>query len=58
MGRSPTDTKRGEAKMRTTMREFKKDQLHSGSKTGPKVQSRAQAVAIGLSQAREANRKK
>jgi hypothetical protein len=40
-----------------TMHEFKHGTLHSGSKTGPKVKSRKQAVAIALSQARKAKRK-
>jgi len=30
------------------MREFSEGKLHSGSKHGPKVKSRAQAIAIGL----------
>lgn len=34
-----------------TMKEFKKGKLHSGSKEGPKVKSRAQAIAIGMSEA-------
>ena len=34
-----------------TMHEFKHGQLHSGSKKGPKVTSRKQAIAIALSQA-------
>lgn len=33
------------------MREFKKGKLHSGSKKGPKVKSKKQAVAIALSEA-------
>lgn len=36
-----------------TMEEFKKGTLHSGSKTGPKVKSRKQAIAIGLSEERK-----
>lgn len=39
--------------VRTAMHEFKRGKLHSGSKAGPKVTKRKQAVAIGLSQARE-----
>ena len=58
MAKSPTDKPAGEAKMRTTMREFKKGSLHSGSKKGPVVKSLAQAQAIGLSQARKANQGK
>lgn len=36
------------------MSKFKHGGLHSGSKSGPKVQSRAQAVAIMLSEKRAA----
>ena len=39
-------------KMEKVMREYKHHQLHSGSKTGPEVKSRKQAIAIGLSEAR------
>jgi hypothetical protein len=41
-------------KMEKTMHEFKHGTLHSGSKHGPKVTSRKQAIAIGMSQARKA----
>lgn len=34
------------------MSEFKAGELHSGSKTGPKVTNRKQAIAIALNQAR------
>ena len=44
-------------KMQKTMHEFKKGKLHSGSKKGPKVTDRKQAIAIGLSQARKAGEK-
>jgi hypothetical protein len=40
------------AKVARTMHEFKAGELHSGSKIGPVVKSRDQAVAIALSQAR------
>jgi len=33
------------------MGEFKRGTLHSGSKTGPKVKDRKQAVAIAMSEA-------
>jgi hypothetical protein len=36
------------------MKEFAAGELHSGSKTGPKVTSQKQAVAIGLSEGRKA----
>jgi hypothetical protein len=40
-------------KVRKVMGEFKRGKLHSGSKHGPKVKSRKQAVAIALSEARK-----
>ena len=36
--------------MKPTMHEFRKGQFHSGSKTGPVVTSRKQAIAIALSE--------
>jgi len=39
------------------MREFKRGKLHSGSKKGPKVTSRKQAVAIALSEAGKSKRR-
>lgn len=47
-GRKPAD------KMDKTMSEWKQGELHSGSKKGPVVASKRQAVAIGLSQMRKA----
>ena len=38
--------------MKGTMHEFKAGKLHSGSKHGPIVKSRKQAIAIGMSQQR------
>src|SRR5215469_905109 len=43
-----------EDKVGVVMREYKHGKLHSGSDEGPKVKSRAQAIAIGLSEARKA----
>lgn len=40
-----------------TMDEYKAGKLHSGSKSGPVVKSRAQAIAIGLSEERKAGHK-
>ncbi len=55
----PTRTKAQKAKvMHTEMHKFKHGTLHSGSKTGPKVKSRAQAIAIGLSESGQSRRKK
>ena len=47
-GQSPKEV------MHTEMGEFKRGELHSGSKHGPVVKSRKQAVAIGLSESRKA----
>lgn len=46
-------SKAGQAKVGKVMGEFKAGELHSGSKTGPVVKSREQAVAIALSEARK-----
>ena len=40
------------------MHEFDRGTLHSGSKSGPVVKSRKQAVAIAMSEQRKANRRK
>ena len=45
-------------KVEKVMREYKEGKLHSGSKTGPTVKSKKQAVAIALSEQRKANKKK
>jgi hypothetical protein len=42
---------RADKKVGKVMREFKGGMLHAGSKKGPVVSSRKQAVAIGLSEA-------
>jgi hypothetical protein len=44
---------RRQEKVRQTLREFKTGTLHSGSKKGPLVHNRRQAVAIALNQARK-----
>lgn len=38
-------------KIQKVMREYKHGKLHSGSKEGPKVKNKKQAVAIALSEA-------
>lgn len=48
-------SKKAQEKVEETMHEFKKGTLKSGS--GKKVTSKKQAVAIGLSEAREAGAK-
>jgi hypothetical protein len=45
------------AKVGKVMGEYKAGDLHSGSKTGPKVTNRKQAVAIAMSEARKAGAK-
>lgn len=40
------------------MHKFKHGQLHSGSKKGPQVKSRKQAIAIMLSEKRKSSSKK
>jgi len=42
---------KGQAKVRKVMSEFKHGTLHSGSKKGPAVTKRKQAIAIALSEA-------
>jgi hypothetical protein len=49
--------KRGQAGVRQEMHKFKQGKLHSGSKSGPVVTSRKQAVAIAMSQAGLARKK-
>lgn len=50
--------KAGASKIPKVMSEYKSGELHSGSKTGPVVKSRKQAIAIALSEARAAGKKK
>jgi hypothetical protein len=45
------------ARMHSEMTKFKKGALHSGSKDGPKVKSRAQAIAIGLHESGQGRKK-
>ena len=45
------ETAKEKSKVARVMREYKNDELHSGSKKGPKVSSRKQAIAIAMSEA-------
>ena len=52
MARAKPTTKAGkEAKVGKVMKEYKAGELHSGSKKGPEVTSRKQAIAIAMSEA-------
>ena len=44
-------------KIAKVLREYKAGKLHSGSKKGPKVKSRKQAIAIAMSEAKMAKKK-
>jgi hypothetical protein len=48
---------KGSAKVKKVMSEWKAGKLHSGSKKGPVVSSKKQAVAIALSEARKKAKK-
>ena len=50
--------KKPSAKMQKVMHEFKAGKLHSGSKKGPAVTNRKQAIAIAMSEARKAKKGK
>lgn len=45
------ETKKQQAKIGKVMHEYKAGTLNTGSKTGPVVKSRKQAIAIAMSQA-------
>ena len=51
-------TKKAAAKVGKVMGEYKSGMLHSGSKKGPAVTSRKQAIAIALSEASKTGKKK
>ena len=49
---------KGKGKVEKVLKEFKAGKLHSGSKKGPEVTNRKQAVAIALSEARRGKKGK
>jgi len=64
MDLAPSKPEKGEyqgyakgGKVAKVMREYKAGELHSGSKKGPVVKNRKQAIAIALSEARKAGEK-
>lgn len=48
---------KGKKKIKKVMKEFKEGTLHSGSKSGPMVKNRKQAIAIGMSEARKVGKR-
>jgi len=61
MATKPKTKKAKEAKVGKVMKEYKAGELHSGSKSGPAVKSRKQAIAIAMSEAgmtKKSNKKK
>ena len=49
---------KGRAKVHQVMSEYKHGTLRSGSKHGPKVKNRKQAIAIAMSEAKMSKKKK
>ena len=58
MRTKPTTKSGKEAKVGKVMKEYKAGALHSGSKKGPEVTSRKQAIAIAMSEAGMSKKKK
>ena len=54
----PTTKAGKRAAVKQTMHEYKTGTLHSGSKSGPKVRSRKQAVAIALHESGQSRKRK
>jgi hypothetical protein len=58
MATKPKTKPAKQAKVGKVMKEYKAGELHSGSKKGPKVTSRDQAIAIAMSEAGMSKSKK
>jgi hypothetical protein len=48
---------KGKQKIKKVMHEYAEGELHSGSKSGPIVKDKKQAVAIAISEAKKAKKK-
>lgn len=53
MKKNKTRKKKVTTKVGKVMREWKEGKLHSGSKKGPRVKNKKQAIAIALSESRK-----
>jgi Family of unknown function (DUF6496) len=61
MATKPKTKTAKQAKVGKVMKEYKAGELHSGSKSGPTVKSRKQAIAIAMSESgmtKKSNKKK
>jgi hypothetical protein len=51
VSKTTSKSPQAKSKVKKVMREYKEGELRSGRKSGPKVKSRKQAIAIALSEA-------
>ncbi|MDR3646399.1 MAG: DUF6496 domain-containing protein [Candidatus Babeliales bacterium] len=51
--RKTKESPKAKEKIEKVMHEYKEGELHSGSKNGPEVTNKRQAIAIALSEARK-----
>jgi Family of unknown function (DUF6496) len=58
MRKTKVRSQKGRDKIRKVMGEFKRGKLRSGSKQGPRITSRRQALAVALSEARRSEKGK
>ncbi len=54
----PKKKTKSQQKIKTVMHEWKEGDLHSGSKKGPVVKDKAQALAIAISESKKKKKKK